>query len=930
MADSVGKISLDLELQGDLTKQINEAANKIGEQLKGSLQGINFKEIAESLSSNIKKSMESTMKGIQESLERTINKAISGATSASRKIKVPVNYDIPSNSAAPKVNTLGNAISPRAPPKVSSGVNFEAIKAQIDNLTQSLDITNAKIEQQKIKLQGLKEAYATAFNGTQKNKIQERILQTEATINRLTAASDKAGFKLADLDLKFTTLDEAAKKAGTGIGIVNDKLNQTSRGMKNLSNSTNTAGRSFGYSRNSLSMFINTMFKWGIIFPIVSKGIFAVAGAIGSSLMVNSQFANSLLQIKTNLEVAFMPIYQAVLPAINALMRGLSTVTAYIAAFVSVLFGKTYQASYGAAKSLNTSIAKMKETGTQSKKTASDIKKAAKDATGALAGFDEINQLKMSTPAAIGATPSSGGGVSVPSMAVPSVDLSSQSAAISKISSIVQGLKNVLATVFKPFKIGWDTYGASIMANIKGTISNIVSVFKSIGTAIAEVWGARGQGIVNTFYGLLQTGSMILNVVSKFMKDVWDNGGQYCFKKMLEFGASLIKLAGTINERFVQPLIKWFADNIEPILAKAIGGVNKAVGYLFSKLTDLTDWLSGDGKGALDIIIIVLGSFALAWGAVTLAMNIASIAVGAWNIICGIGATITGIFGAAVAFLTSPIGIAILAIGTLIAIGILLYKNWDTVAAFLKNCWNGIKTTASVVWNAIVTTIKNVFIGIGAWFSSVFTAAWNGIKSAFSAVGTWFGNVFTGAWNGIKRAFSGVGSFFKGVWNTIKSMFTSIGSTIGNAIGGAFKYVINSIIGFAQNTINGFIRGVNKAINLINAIPGVNIRTLSTLNIPRLAKGGILDQPTLAMVGEAGKEAVMPLENNTGWIDTLAGKLNSKGQSSDEVVKLLQIIIDILKSLDLDIDIDGDNFGKAIIKRINKLQHQAGRTLINV
>ena len=120
---------------------------------------------------------------------------------------------------------------------------------------------------------------------------------------------------------------------------------------------------------------------------------------------------------------------------------------------------------------------------------------------------------------------------------------------------------------------------------------------------------------------------------------------------------------------------------------------------------------------------------------------------------------------------------------------------------------------------------------------SFFQNIWNGILNIFNSTGNWFSNKFTEAWQGIKNAFSSVGSFFSGIWNTIKDTFTNIGVTIGNAIGGAFKHVVNSIINFAQNTINGFIRSINKAIGFINAIPGVNIKPLRELNIPKLKVG---------------------------------------------------------------------------------------------
>jgi hypothetical protein len=89
-----------------------------------------------------------------------------------------------------------------------------------------------------------------------------------------------------------------------------------------------------------------------------------------------------------------------------------------------------------------------------------------------------------------------------------------------------------------------------------------------------------------------------------------------------------------------------------------------------------------------------------------------------------------------------------------------------------------------------------------------------------------------------------------------------------------------------KGLINGIISLINGAIGAINKI-GVDIPDwvpefggkrfgFNLPKIPKLAEGGIIDKPTLAMVGEAGREAVVPLENNTAWIDKLADKLGSK------------------------------------------------------
>lgn len=165
---------------------------------------------------------------------------------------------------------------------------------------------------------------------------------------------------------------------------------------------------------------------------------------------------------------------------------------------------------------------------------------------------------------------------------------------------------------------------------------------------------------------------------------------------------------------------------------------------------------------------------------------------------------------------------------------------WDNVVGFFAAIFNSIKG----IFSAVTAVLHGDFSGaweaikgvVGTWIS-YFQNVWNNIKNVFASVGDFFKNSFQAAWNGIKSIFSNVGGFFQNIWNTIKNMFTNIGTTIGNAIGGAFKNVVNSIINFAENTINKFIRAINVAIDVINAIPGVNISRLNELHIPRLKVG---------------------------------------------------------------------------------------------
>ena len=127
----------------------------------------------------------------------------------------------------------------------------------------------------------------------------------------------------------------------------------------------------------------------------------------------------------------------------------------------------------------------------------------------------------------------------------------------------------------------------------------------------------------------------------------------------------------------------------------------------------------------------------------------------------------------------------------------------------------------------------------------------------------------------MKNAFSGWGSFFSGLWTQIKNKFSSIGSNIGSAISSTVKSGINGVLGTVERVINQGIGLINKAIRLANKIPGVNVGELGTISLPRLARGGVVTRPTIAEIGENGAEAVVPLENNTGWLREIASMLNS-------------------------------------------------------
>lgn len=194
---------------------------------------------------------------------------------------------------------------------------------------------------------------------------------------------------------------------------------------------------------------------------------------------------------------------------------------------------------------------------------------------------------------------------------------------------------------------------------------------------------------------------------------------------------------------------------------------------------------------------------------------------------------------------------------------------------------------------------------IKKWFGNL----WEGIKDVFQNIGTWFKNIFNDAWKAVKGVFSGVGEFFAGVWNTIKKQFSEIGQKIGNAVSNAFSKAVNWVLDKAIGLINGFIKALNKAISIINKIPGVDIKKIDMLEVPQMAKGGIVNSATLALFGEQGREAVVPLENNTEWMDVLANRIAERNNTPSKIVLML----------------DGKELGYASINSINGITKQTGK-----
>lgn len=194
-----------------------------------------------------------------------------------------------------------------------------------------------------------------------------------------------------------------------------------------------------------------------------------------------------------------------------------------------------------------------------------------------------------------------------------------------------------------------------------------------------------------------------------------------------------------------------------------------------------------------------------------------------------------------------------------------LKKGWDTFVKGLKE----------IVVGLVEGIIGLTLMLLGAILGILLDLAQGIWEQVIKPIGKFFadlwGKIVDGAklaWNGVKNAFGSVVSFFSGIISKISNFFYNIGVKAGQVVSGAFKTVVNGVLKTIESVLNTPIKSINKLINVINKVPGINLGTLNTIQLPRLAKGGIVNMPSKgvslgnAIVGERGQEGVIPLTDS--------------------------------------------------------------------
>ena len=411
---SVGKIFLELDILADLKSQLESIASKAQGQAKSSFENVG-KAASEAMQRPVEK-MNKTVEKVTDKVQKTVEECIT-ATGESLDAMVeralkPRNFEV----EAKVTQAAAEPGAPRGPPKYAmAGPDpakfienygkqaekstipmediFQAADKPAELLKQKIENITTQITDQRENLLKLENAYAKLGEegGEESDKLaqkitagegrlislQQTLMQTQAKYDKAMSAAAQATEKPKEAvdslgEQIKSTLKSAASKGGKSV------KNGLVKAFSSMKQNASKSVKDVGHKVSGLGRSIKSAFKSAVLMAGLYAAFRAFRDLVGGALTSNEQFAASLNALKGNLQVAFTPILQVIMPAVNALMSGLALAAQKIAAFTSSVFGKTYAQSVAAAKRL--------------KSTSKEAKKAA----GAVAGFDQLNNIEKS------------------------------------------------------------------------------------------------------------------------------------------------------------------------------------------------------------------------------------------------------------------------------------------------------------------------------------------------------------------------------------------------------------------------------------------------------------------------------------------------------------------------------------------------------
>lgn len=484
----------------------------------------------------------------------------------------------------------------------------------------------------------------------------------------------------------------------------------------------------------------------------------------------------------------------------------------------------------------------------------------------------------------------------------------------------LNGLTSQVTMLKNNFAQLGTTIGGALVGPLAKALSYANAVVKAINMVVSELFGVKQEAnsTSNSVGGISSGFEEATDNAKKLKKQLAGFDDLNVLSSQEEESSSLPSVGGGGYEITDYDLGLDSVDEKAEKIADKLRTIVSIVSELYNTwLKPVVDFVVSNGNVILSILVGI-GTAILVWNGYFAALNLVS----------RISTVFTAVQGLWALLMANPIVAVIALIAGVVAVLVTLYNTNEDFRNAVDETWTKVKEW----FTDGVQAIKEKFQQIG----QAITDFKDGCKERMDNIKSGFTETFQNVSNKMVNFRQTVKDSMTNIKNSVSEMFTNLKQKTGDF----FDNIKEKVSTKTKSILNKYVVSpINKLIGWVNSklhfsysglkilgkqvIPSFNVRLANLKSIPQLAKGGVVDSPTLAMIGERGKEAVVPLENNTEWMNKLNGCF---GEDTEEIIKLLKELITVVKLKPT--GINKKDIGKSAIEYINQQKRIKGGELV--
>nr|DAO13994.1 MAG TPA: minor tail protein [Caudoviricetes sp.] len=576
-----------------------------------------------------------------------------------------------------------------------------------------------------------------------------------------------------------------------------------------------------------------------------------LSAASGDFIRTSDSWANQvrvmqlqLQSLKATVGQGLINIFTPVLKVINILLGKLATLANAFKSFTELITGKKSSGQTSGSGAGLTGTDAIADTADQygqaadnaeklanaNKDNTTATKKANKETKNYLSTLDEISKVSAtsdgntSTPSTSGGS-GTGSGLSGAAANVDYGSLADGENALDKISDSAKKLANLLKKLWKPFQDAWKKEGKNTIDAANIALSGIAKLAKSVGKSLVEVWtNGTGTTMLTTMLRIAQNVLKTIGNIASGFADAWNKNS--VGTQIIQNIADALVIVMQFVEKIAEDTATWAANldfypllesisNLTATFAPILESIGNVLEWIYKNIVlPMLTWIIETGiPTVINLVSDLAGFFAdhqsiiEAFGAALIgafaAAKIAELASsiggsistimlygkGLIALMTGSGGIIGGIKAIATALGTG--GIFAVAIGAAIAVGVLLYKNWDKIKEVAGEVWDWIKSKTITFVNTISSSLKNLASKIVTIWDNIKSSAHQKWAAIWSTVGDLVGRIkdgivekFTSAKDKVVEIFGGIKDAIRDILNRVIGIVNSAIGTVNSAIGG--------------------------------------------------------------------------------------------------------------------------------------------------